>query len=101
MSKRRYHLTLTDPAALKAAYPNSVIERTIPARVEHSPVYTIVAALLDAGIEVPGITVTERTESPSAPAQEAAQPLATAEPETGKPSSFHHNTKEKMKAGAE
>lgn len=56
MSKRRFKFTITDADALKAAYPNAVTitQRTI---VDVEGNYKMIAALLEAGVEVPGIEI--------------------------------------------
>lgn len=55
MSKRRYKITINDADALKAAFPTAVTitERTV---TDIEPNYRVIAALLDGGIEVPGVT---------------------------------------------
>jgi hypothetical protein len=64
MSKRRFKFTITDAELLKSAYPNAVTitQRTIT-DVEGN--YKVIAALLEAGIEVPGIEIVANNEAPA------------------------------------
>lgn len=63
MSARRYRfekLSQEQLLALEAKYPNAVATITIK-----KPVYSIIAKLLDCGLEVPGVTIIG--DAPAAP----------------------------------
>lgn len=57
MSKRRYKIVITDIEVLAVAYPKAVEEVEIPASIKKKAVYTVIAKLLDCGLEVPGIEI--------------------------------------------
>lgn len=59
MSERRYKIEVTNAEELEKAFPQAIETVEIPARTEKKAKYSIVAKLLDCGIEVPGIKATK------------------------------------------
>lgn len=70
MSTRRYKFTVTSYPDLVQFCPKAVECEVVPEHTEYSPVYSVIAKLLDAGLAVPGIELASETDAHDANAAE-------------------------------